>query len=247
MLSLFIDTEVTREVLDIMEVLSKHSSCKCKISESGALVTMLNILDSNIKDFQDQIIKILSNLSSSSTDICSDLVSPECIPKLIPYLQDTTLAKHCIVVLRNLCSNQEGRTWITQTSGCIASIAGLLETGGFEDQENALAILLTLCSQSIEYCHLVMDECCIFPVLFHVSVNGSEKGKASALELLRLLRDTKHDADDDVDVDKQECSNSHDVESEDANNYSEDKMSHKTLFGVKLPKFSRLTAPKKNK
>ncbi|KAB2061667.1 hypothetical protein ES319_A10G101600v1 [Gossypium barbadense] len=245
MLSLFIDSEVTREVLDIMEVLSEHSSCKSKISASGAFVSMLNILDSNIKDFQDQIIKILSNLSSSSTDICSDLVSPECIPKLIPYLQDTTLSKHCIVVLRNLCSNQEGRTWITETPGCIASIAMLLESGGFEDQENALAILLTLCSQSIEYCHLVMDECCIFPVLFDVSVKGSEKGKASALELLRLLRDTKHDADDDVD--KQECSNSNAVESEDANNYSKDKMSHKTLFGVKLPKFSRSTAPKKKK
>ncbi|KAA3479628.1 U-box domain-containing protein 5-like isoform X1 [Gossypium australe] len=245
MLSLFIDSEVTREVLDIMEVLSEHSSCKSKISASGALVFMLNILDSNIKDFPDQIIKILSNLSSSSTDVCSDLVSPECIPKLIPYLQNTTLAKHCIVVLRNLCSNQEGRTWITETPGCIASIAMLLETGGFEDQENALAILLTLCSQSIEYCHLVMDECCIFPVLLDVSVKGSEKGKASALELLRLLRDTKHDADDDVD--KQECSNSNDVESEDANNYSKDKMSHKTLFGVKLPKFSRSTAPKKKK
>ncbi|TYJ14248.1 hypothetical protein E1A91_A10G105400v1 [Gossypium mustelinum] len=245
MLSLFIDSEVTREVLDIMEVLSEHSSCKSKISASGAFVSMLNILDLNIKDFQDQIIKILSNLSSSSTDICSDLVSPECIPKLIPYLQDTTLSKHCIVVLRNLCSNQEGRTWITETPGCIASIAMLLESGGFEDQENALAILLTLCSQSIEYCHLVMDECCIFPVLFDVSVKGSEKGKASALELLRLLRDTKHDADDDVD--KQECSNSNAVESEDANNYSKDKMSHKTLFGVKLPKFSRSTAPKKKK
>ncbi|KAB2008476.1 hypothetical protein ES319_D10G100600v1 [Gossypium barbadense] len=246
MLSLFIDSEVTREVLDIMEVLSEHSSCKSKISASGALVSMLNILDSNIKDFQDQIIKILGNLSSSSTDICSDLVSPECIPKLIPYLQDTSLAKHCIVVLRNLCNNQEGRTWITQTPGCIASIAMLLETGGFEDQENALAILLTLCSQSIEYCHLVMDECCIFPVLFDVSVEGNEKGKASALELLRLLRDTKHDADDD-DADKQECSNSNDVESEDANNYSKDKVSHKILFGVKLPKFSRSTAPKKKK
>ncbi|KAG4179251.1 hypothetical protein ERO13_A10G095500v2 [Gossypium hirsutum] len=245
MLSLFIDSEVTREVLDIMEVLSEHSSCKSKISASGAFVSMLNILDSNIKDFQDQIIKILSNLSSSSTDICSDLVSPECIPKLIPYLQDTTLSKHCIVVLRNLCSNQEGRTWITETPGCIASIAMLLESGGFEDQENALAILLTLCSQSIEYCHLVMDECCIFPVLFDVSVKGSEKGKASALELLRLLRDTKHDADDDVD--KQECSNFNAVESEDANNYSKDKMSRKTLFGVKLPKFSRSTAPKKKK
>ncbi|KAK8993059.1 hypothetical protein V6N11_049115 [Hibiscus sabdariffa] len=88
-------------------------SCGSKISASGVLVSMLNILNSNIKDFQEQVLTILRNLSSS-TDICSDLVSLECIPKLVPYLQDTTLARHCIVVLRNLCSNQEARTWITR-------------------------------------------------------------------------------------------------------------------------------------
>ncbi|KAK8556826.1 hypothetical protein V6N13_064826 [Hibiscus sabdariffa] len=252
MLSLFIDSEVTQEVLDIMLVMSEHSSCGSKIYASGALFSMLNILDSNIKDFQEQILKILCNLSSSSTDICSDLVSSECVPKLVSYLQDTTLARHSIVVLRNLCSNQEARTWITRTSGCIASIASLLENGVHEDQEHAVAILLMLCSQSTEYCHLVMDECCIFPLLSVVSVNGSEKGKASAMELLRLLGDTKHDTGDDEhecsnskDRDSEECSYSNDINFEDANDNSKDKMSRRTFFRVKLPKFSRSSAPKK--
>ncbi|KAK8608744.1 hypothetical protein V6N13_024157 [Hibiscus sabdariffa] len=228
MLSVFIDSGVTREVLDIMLVLSEHSSCGSKVSASGALVSMLNILNSNIKDFQEQILTILRNLSSS-TDICSDLISLECIPKLVPYLQDTTLARHCIVVFRNLCSNQEAWTWITGTSGCIASIATLLETGGgHEGQEHAVAILLTLCSQSIRNCLLVMDECCILPLLFEVSVSGSEKGKASAMELLRLLRDTKHDTGDDDEQHK--CSNSDVAEPKDANNYSRDKKSRKTLY-----------------
>lgn len=236
MLSSFLDSEVTKEALDIMEVLSGSSSCRYKIAASGALISLLNILDSNVTEIQEQVLKIFANLSSS-TDICSDMVNLECIPKVVPYLQDTTLARHCIVVLRNLCSNQEARAFITQTSGCIASIAMLLETGSNVDQEHALDILLGLCSQRIEYCHLVM-ECVIFPALFDVSVNGSEKGKASALELLRLLRDTN------CDDDKQECSHSDNVTSEDAN-YSEDKKSHKTLFGVKL--FSRHSAPKKKK
>ncbi|KAL4387783.1 hypothetical protein GQ457_09G010180 [Hibiscus cannabinus] len=251
-LSLFIDSEVTQEVLDIMLVMSEHSSCGSKIYASGALFSMLNILNSNIKDFQEQILKILCNLSSSSTDICSDLVSSGCIPKLVSYLQDSTLARRSIVVLRNLCSNQEARTWITQTSGCIASIASLLETGVHEDQEHAVAILLMLCSQSNEYCHLVMDECCIFPVLSVVSVNGSEKGKASAMELLRLLGDTMHDNGDDEhecsnskDTNSEECSISNDIDSEDANDNSKEKMSRKTFFRVKLPKFSRSSAPKK--
>ncbi|XVF59639.1 hypothetical protein PTKIN_Ptkin07bG0292000 [Pterospermum kingtungense] len=238
MLSSFLDSEVTKEVLDIMEVLSGNSSCKSKIAESGALFSILNILDSNVTDFQERVLKILANLSSS-TDICSNLVNLECIPKFVPYLQDTTLARPCIVLLGNMCSNQEARAHITQTSGCIASIAMLLETGSYGDQEHALAILLALCSQRVEYCRLVMDECDIFSALFDASVNGSDKGKASALELLRLLRDTN------CEDDKQECFHSDNVTSEDANNYSEDKKSHKTLFGMKL--FSRHSATKKKK
>ncbi|XWS45428.1 hypothetical protein CRYUN_Cryun15aG0136100 [Craigia yunnanensis] len=240
MLSLFLDSEVTKEVLEIMEVLSGHSSCRSKIAASGALVSILNILDSKITDFQERVIKILRNLSSS-TDVCSNLMYLECIPKFVPYLQDTTFARHCIVVLRNLCSNPEARASITQTSGCITSIAMSLETGSYEDQEHALDILLALCSQSIEYCHLVMGECDIFPALFDVSVNGSEKGKASALELLRLLRDTN------CDDDEQECFHTDNVTSEDANNYTKDKKSHKTLFGLKLSMFSRYSAPKRKK
>ena len=223
-----------------MQILSGHSSCRSKIAASGALLSILNILDSNITDFQEHVIKIVRNLSSS-TNVCSTLVSLECIPKFVPFLQDTTLARHCIVALRNLCSNQEARASITQTSGCISSIAILLETGSYEDQEHALTILLALCSQRVEYCHLVMDECDIFPALFDVSVNGSEKGKASAFELLRLLRDTN------CDDDEQECFQSDNVTSEDANNYSKDKKSHKSLFGVKFPMFSRSSKPKKKK
>ncbi|XVE87313.1 hypothetical protein DITRI_Ditri18aG0107500 [Diplodiscus trichospermus] len=239
--SLFLDSEVTKEVLDIMQVLSGRSNGRSKIAESGAHLSILNILDSKITDFLEPAIKILQNLSLSA-DVCSTLVSLECIPKLVPFLQDTTLARHCILLLRNLCSNQEARASITQTSGCISSIAELLETGSYEDQEHALTILLALCSQRVEYCQLVMDECYIFPALFNVSVNGSEKGKASALELLRLLRDTNCGNDDE-----QECFQSDNVTSEDANNFSRDKKSHKSLFGVKLPMFSRSSKPKKKK
>ncbi|KAK8652936.1 hypothetical protein V6N13_126958 [Hibiscus sabdariffa] len=111
------------------------------------------------------------------------------ISKFAPFLEDATLARHCIVVLRNLCNNQEYWLSIIETLGCITSIAMLIETDRHdEDLEHALRrIVLTLCSQRVEYCQLVMDECDIFPALFDVSVNGS------ALELLRLLSDTNHD------------------------------------------------------
>ncbi|KAK8619139.1 hypothetical protein V6N13_133106 [Hibiscus sabdariffa] len=48
------------------------------------------------------------------------------------------------------------------------------------------------------------------------------------MELLRLLRDTKHDTGDDDEQHK--CSNSDVAEPKDANNYSRDKMSRKTLY-----------------
>ncbi|GMI76947.1 hypothetical protein like AT4G36550 [Hibiscus trionum] len=232
LLSLFLDSEVTKEILDIMEVLSCHRSCRSKIAASGAIISLLNILHSNIIDSRERAIKILRNLSLS-TDVCSDLVCLECIPKFVPFLQDTTLARHCIVVLRNLCCNEEARASIAQTPGCIGSVAILLEIGSHEDQEHALDILLSLCSQCVEYCQLVMDESDIFAALFDVSVNGSEKGKASALELLRLLRVTNHDDR------QQECFESSNVAPEDANNHAKEKKSHKALFGVKFPIFSK--------
>ncbi|KAK8652941.1 hypothetical protein V6N13_126962 [Hibiscus sabdariffa] len=240
LLSLSLNSEVTKEVLDIIEVLSGESSCKSKIAASGALIPILNILDSKIAEFQERVIKILHNLSSSH-DICSNLASLECVPKFVPLLEDATLARYCIVVLRNLCNNQEARLSITETPGCITSIAMLIETESHEDQEHALAILLTLCSQRVEYCQLVMDECDIFPALFDVSVNGSDKGKASAMELLRLLRDTNHDDEEQDNI------QSGYVTPEDASNYSKDKKSHKFLFGVKLTMFSRSSAHKKKK
>ncbi|OMO56944.1 hypothetical protein CCACVL1_26158 [Corchorus capsularis] len=241
LLSSFLDSEVTKEVLDIMEVLSGHSSSRSKIVSSGALVSILNILISKITDFQECVIKILCNLSLND-DVCSNLVSLECIPKFVPFLEDRTLARHCIALLRNLCSSHEARASITQATGCITSVAALLETDSYENQENALAILLALCSQSVEYSRLVMDECDnIIPDLVDVSVNGSEKGKVSALEVLRLLRDTSPSDDE------QEYVQAENVISEDVNNFSKDKKSHKSLFGVKLPIFSKSNAQKKKK
>ncbi|KAM3219030.1 hypothetical protein P3L10_023561 [Capsicum annuum] len=44
-----------------------------------------------------------------------------------------------------------------------------------------------LCSQQVQYCQLVMGEG-VIPELISVSVNGNNKAKTMALELLRLLK-----------------------------------------------------------
>ncbi|CAK7339585.1 unnamed protein product [Dovyalis caffra] len=191
LLSLLLDSEVIEEVLAIFEVLSGHPCCRPKITACGALVSILKILDSHRTEFHKQAIRILHNLSSN-IDTCSQIVSMECIPKLVPLIKDGNLSRYSIVLLRNLCDVEEARVSVTETNGCIAAIAELLESGSREEQEHAVAILLSLCSQRLQYCQLVMDEG-VIPSLVDISINGTDKGRASALELLRQLRDIEYD------------------------------------------------------
>lgn len=187
----FLDSEVTEEVLAILEILSSHHYCRHKIASSGALTSILKILDSEIIDFQKQALKILYNLSSNN-DGYANIVPSVCIPTLVSFFIDSDLAGYSLFIMKNLCDTEEARVCITETKGCIASIAEVLETGSCQDQEHAVAILLSLCSQRVEYCQLVMDEG-VIPALVNISINGNDKGQVGAMELLRLLRDTRSD------------------------------------------------------
>ncbi|XP_016651848.1 PREDICTED: U-box domain-containing protein 5-like isoform X1 [Prunus mume] len=242
LLASYLDSEVIEVVLAILEIVSVQQHCRSNISESGALSSILKLLDSQIKDIQEKAIKVLYNLSLNR-DICPKIVSLECIPKLVSFFKDDALAGNCISILKNLCDTEEARISIAETSGCIASIAEVLETGSSEDQEHAVAILLSLCSQRVEFCHLVMHEGVIPPLVF-LSNNGKERAMISALEVLRLLRDIDY-------VDEQECSGSDLDASKDNDNHSAGKKLSKTsgFFGRSMFKFSKTSslAPKKKK
>ncbi|KAJ4849613.1 hypothetical protein Tsubulata_048289 [Turnera subulata] len=189
LLSSLLDSERNEEALCICEVLSANPQYRSKIVGYGALVAVVKILDSESKEFQERAIKVLLNLSYNK-EICSQIVSLECIPKLVPFINDSHIARYCIALLKNLCDTEEARVSVAETKGCIASIVELLESGSLEDQEHAVAVLLSLCSQNIHYCQLVMDEG-VIPSLVDISINGNDKGKATALELLRQLKDAK--------------------------------------------------------
>ncbi|CAL1394725.1 unnamed protein product [Linum trigynum] len=189
LLASFLDCEVIEETVAILDTLSAHQSCRSKIEASGAMVSLPKIFDRERKELQEQVIRILCNLSSSSSDVCSKLASLECfIPKLVPFIKDSSVARHCILLLKNLCDTEEARVTVAETNGCISSIAELLESGSSEEQEHAVTVLLSLCSQRVQYCHLLMDEG-VIPSLCCISLNGNDKAKVSALELLRQLRD----------------------------------------------------------
>nr|BAB55653.1 bg55 [Bruguiera gymnorhiza] len=227
LLASMLDSELVEEALAILEVLSSDKDSRSKITASGALVYILRILDSEREEFQEGAVRILHNLSSNN-EVCSQILSLNCIPKLVPFINQGQLASHCMGLLKNLCDIEDARVSVAETNGCVAAIAKLLERESCEEQDHAVAILLSLCSQRVQYCNLVMDEG-VIPSLFVISINGSEKGKASALELLRQLRD--------VDFDNEQKCSGYDVGvTEDSHQCKEKKISsRKTRFlGISL-------------
>ncbi|KAL2247067.1 UNVERIFIED_CONTAM: U-box domain-containing protein 5 [Sesamum indicum] len=187
LLASFLDTEVSEQALAILEELSFDQHCGHRIAASAAFIGILNIIDSRIKELLEPALKILCNLSSNG-DVDSFIIPSMFIPKLVPLFEDDNLARYCITILKNLCHNEDGRMYVAETDGCIASISKLLEKDSHDDQEHAVCVLLSLCSQRLEYCHLVMDEG-VIPGLVSVSINGNKKAKAMAMELLRILKE----------------------------------------------------------
>ncbi|XP_040370183.1 U-box domain-containing protein 5 isoform X2 [Rosa chinensis] len=240
-----LDSEVKEEGLAIMEILSVHQDCRGNISSSGALTSILKLLDSQSRSIQGKALKILHNLSLDR-DICSEMVSLECIPKLVPFFEDSALTGNCIAILKNLSDYEGARISIAETDGCIAYVIYVLDTGSKEHQEHAVDILLSLCSQRIDYCNLVMHEG-VIPALVLSSTNGTERTRMNAMEVLRLLRDI--DYDDEQESAEPETEAARDELPRDNGNHWNGKKASKAsgFFGKKLSIFSKPSSlsPKK--
>jgi hypothetical protein len=235
-----LDSKVTEEVLAIMEILSGHEDCRCKISSSGALTSILKLLNSQIGNIQGKVIKVLYSLSFDR-EICSEMVSLDCIPKLVPFFEDSALTGNCISILKNLCDTEGARISIAETNGCIASVVQVLDSGTNEEREHAVDILLSLCSQRIEYCHLVMHEG-VIPALVLSSSNGTERARINSMEVLRLLRDIVYDHEQEPAEPEPEAPS-------DDDNHSNGKKASKTsgFFGKKFFSKPNSPLPKKKK
>lgn len=198
----FLGTEVSKEALSLLKVLSCHQYCQQKLVASGALTPILEMLDDQNRELHEPAIKILCNLSGNSR-IVSFITPSDVIPKLIPFLEDTALARDALIILKNLCITEVATDSIAETDGCIPSIVKLLDSDNLEDQEHAVALLLSLCSQCVQYCRLVIhtDER-VFSDLANISLNGNSKGKALALELLSLFTKNGESSGADVDISK---------------------------------------------
>lgn len=183
----FLDTEAVEETLGVLEVISRNGLCKDNFTTLDALSRILRILDKEIARLQELALRILYNLSENSK-IMSFMVVSDIVPKLIAFLEDSALASYSIAILEKFCYKEDARDFVAETEGCISSIIKLLESVSHDDQEHAVAVLLSLCSQRVQYCQLVMDEG-VIPFLVNVSNSGNNRTNAMATELRRLLRD----------------------------------------------------------
>ena len=157
--------------------------------EIGSLSSLLKMAESGADHLQEDAMNTLKSLSSSN-EICLEMVSLGFVKKLTSFLQQSVFSKQSIIILRNLCNTEKGRVCITETPGCLASIAELLDSDVTEEQENTISILLLLCVEKIEYCSLVVREGVdIYSSLFLISNNGTEEAKVGASELLRALEE----------------------------------------------------------
>lgn len=186
LLASFFYSEVAIEAVCIVEVLSHYQYCRTKIATSGIIDSIIQVLEVQNRELCEPALRILYNLSLDN-EIQAYIVATDFICKLVPYIEDSSLARYCIIILKSLCNHEAVRVSVAETDGCIASIVRMLETDSSEIQEHAVYILLSLCSQRDVYCQLVMDEG-VIPPLVSISINGNDKGKASAMELLRLFR-----------------------------------------------------------
>ncbi|KAG6675001.1 hypothetical protein I3842_15G076700 [Carya illinoinensis] len=187
----YIETEITGEVLRIIEVLSSQPEYKYMIVASSVLPSILEVLDAKTTDFQSIAMKILCNLSCNC-DIGYHIVYVDCIPKLIQLLGDPDLAQFCIEIIRNLCSIEEVWIAVAETSSCIGDISQILETGTKEEQEHAAGVLLFVCREHADFCQLDMRDTTI-QSLVDLSLNGNSIGQIIAFELLHLLEHVEHD------------------------------------------------------
>ncbi|KAF3440682.1 hypothetical protein FNV43_RR18966 [Rhamnella rubrinervis] len=132
LLASFLDSEVTEEVLTIMEVLSAYQYCRPKITASGALTSILKILDSQMRDFQEKALKIFAT----------------CLQTVIfvhaLYLQNSNLTGSCLLIMKNLCDIEGARVSVVETDGCIGSIAKYLKPAPLVMDEGVIPALVRI-------------------------------------------------------------------------------------------------------
>ncbi|KAJ8558380.1 hypothetical protein K7X08_005146 [Anisodus acutangulus] len=180
--------------LSLSTVLQK---CSLPYLNDDTFALLVSFLGTEVSGEALSVLKVLS-----CHQYCQQKIA-EFIPKLIPFLEDTTLARDTLIILKNLCITEDATASVAETDECIPSVVKLLDSESLEDQEHAVALLLYLCSQRVQYCRLVIHtDQRIFSDLANICSNGNSKGKAMAFELLNLFNNNGESSGANVDISK---------------------------------------------
>lgn len=161
------------------------------IGSSGAVSFLVDHLETGSAQGVKDALTTLFNLSIFSGNQPLMVIAGT-IPKLfhLVSLGDAELAEKCTAVLYNLAAVEEGRASIAETDGSISVLAEILDTGTQKGKEHAAAILLVICTNSLEHSQLVLREG-VIPSLVMLSVSGSARGKDKAQKLLQHFREQR--------------------------------------------------------
>ncbi|MFQ6658870.1 hypothetical protein Gotur_027963 [Gossypium turneri] len=184
LLASLLDSEITRECLAILEILSWQQYYKSRIVACGILPSILKLLDTTVTEFNMVALKILWNLSNGS-NVGYHITYLGYIPKLVSFLEDPNVAGYCVGIMNNIRDIEEARIEAVEAGLC-TSIATILESSKKEEQEVGVELLLFLCYENTGYCKMIMTEN-VIQALSNISVNGSSKGSENALTLLELM------------------------------------------------------------
>ncbi|KAK8939254.1 U-box domain-containing protein 5 [Platanthera zijinensis] len=189
LLSSFLSCGIEKEAMMILQKLVLRPNYVSWIVSSSIPLEIMNFVNSEDAESAKIAVIILSELSSHG-EMKYHFRSPECIERIAQLLNKRNMVSLCLNILQNLADDEEASMLISDSTGCIASMAELLEFGSPDEQEQTIAILLLICSRSLRNCLVVLKEG-VVPSIVNISVTGNATGKENSMKLLHVLRNIR--------------------------------------------------------
>ncbi|VAI28241.1 unnamed protein product [Triticum turgidum subsp. durum] len=183
--------------------LSIHEDNKASIMSSGAVPSVVHVLKNGSMEARENAAATLFSLSV--VDEYKVMIGGTgAIPALVVLLSEGSQRgkKDAAAALFNLCiyqgnkgrailsilsSHQEGKAAIGAAEP-VPALVELLGSGSPRNRENAAAVMLHLCSGEQQLVHLARaHECGIMVPLRELALNGTERGKRKAVQLLERM------------------------------------------------------------
>ncbi|KAJ6814175.1 uncharacterized protein M6B38_123700 [Iris pallida] len=173
--------------------LSASSANKPIIASAAVIPHLVRVLDKGTPQAKAEAITALSNLSTEPNTL-QDILLSKPIPHLVDLLKtskkSSRTAEKCTALLESLLAFDEARTVLTTEPGGVLAVVEAVEDGSPRTREHAVGALLILCqSDRLKYREVILNEG-VIPGLLELTVQGTDKGRVRARELLGLLRDS---------------------------------------------------------